>query len=103
MLHNTGGSSYEENQDLTFIWKMQPEYLTTGNKKLGRYDCCGFIRNRKYHRDGGRCQKASAAEQRCLFIDVDTTELAQIIDYEIISGNERLKFLWLQTVLCTMQ
>ena len=48
----------KEKSGLDFFVENAAEYLTTGNKKVGVGTIVGFIRNRKYHRDGGRCQKS---------------------------------------------
>ena len=85
----------KEKSGLDFFVENAAEYLTTGNKKVGADTIVvvSSVTGSTIEMVEG-VKKASAAGAKVLgFIDVDTTELAQIVDYEIAyPGNEQLKF-----------
>ena len=85
----------KEKSGLDFFVENAAEYMTTGNKKVGADTIVvvSSVTGSTIEMVEG-VKKASAAGAKVLgFIDVDTTELAQIVDYEIAyPGNEQLKF-----------
>lgn len=84
-----------EQSELPFFVVNAAEYLTTGSKKVGEGTfvvVSSVTGNTKEMVDGVR--KAKEAGAKVLgFIDVETADLAKMVDYEIAyPGNEQLKF-----------
>lgn len=85
----------KEYSKLPFFVENAAEYLTTGNQKVGKDTIVilsSVTGSTKEMVEGVR--KARKAGAKVLgFIDVETAELAKLVDYEIAyPGNEQLKF-----------
>ena len=85
----------KERSAIPFFVENAAEYLTTGNKKVGEGTIVvisSVTGSTIEMVDGVR--KAQAAGAKVLgFIDVETAELAKMVDWEIVyRGNEQLKF-----------
>lgn len=85
----------KERSEIPFFVENAAEYLTTGNKRVGEGTIViisSVTGSTTEMVDG--VKKAQAAGAKVFgFIDVDTTELAKLVDYEIAyPANEQLKF-----------
>lgn len=85
----------KEKTEITVFVENAAEYLTTGNKKVGEGTVViisSVTGNTKEMVDG--VKKAKEAGAKIIgFIDVETAELAKMVDYEIAyPANEQLKF-----------
>ena len=85
----------KEKSEITFFVENAAEYLTTGNKRIGEGTVVviSSVTGSTSEMISG-IKKVQAAGAKVIgFIDVDTTELAQMVDYEIAyPGFEQLKF-----------
>ena len=85
----------KEKSDISLFVENAAEYLTTGNKRIGKGTVVviSSVTGSTSEMIAGIKKVQEAGAKVIGFIDVETTELAQMVDYEIAyPGFEQLKF-----------